>query len=503
MALSSILNQASFRTWAVAISACLVIWAAAHWWLAYRRLRHIKGPGLASISSLWIFYQTCRSRIYLAGDEALQRYGSIVRIAPNCILTNDPVFLRVMAAPRSGFTRSRYFEATRVDAQSDHLLSLRDEAAHAALRAKVLPGYSGKEVTTLESDIDARVVDLLDLIRRDYVSQEKPLDFARLSGFFTLDSLTTIAFGNAMGYLKTNEDLFHYFHMSSKLYPIVEHTMHHWSIHQIVQTIQKMVTVPSDVGMGAIVTAVNKGVRERFTAPSTTETPSDMLNSFICRGLTELECESEAILQIMAGADSTAHALRITFYHLLSNPTAYLKLMAEMDAALQSGQISYPVIQNSEAQALPYLRACIMEGLRMFMPLNGISTRLSPSPDGYTHNGIYIPAGTEVGISIYSMLRRKDIFGPDADTFRPERWFDKDTERLKARERVQEMVFGTGRTSCLGKDIAWMELRKVIFELFRNFEFSIVNPLAGVKTWSNGVVVQEGMYVRAWPRKKD
>lgn len=326
-------------------------------------------------------------------------------------------------------------------------------------------------MTSLENDIDGRVVELLELIHRDYVDKEEPFDFARLAGFFTLDNLTTIAFGVTMGFLRQNKDLFDYHKTSAKLYPIVECSMHHRSIYRLLQVVQKLVSQPSDVGFGAIISAVNKAVAERFAKPASAETPTDMLSSFMRHGLTQLQCESEAILQIMAGADSTAHALRNTFFHILSSPTAHRRLMIEIEATLEKGEASYPVIQNREAQALPYLRACIMEGLRIFMPLNGISPRLAPSPDGYTHNGIHIPAGTEIGISIYSMLRRKDIFGPDADTFRPERWFDQDTERLKARERVQEMVFGTGRTSCLGKDIALMELRTAIFEVSAFFSY--------------------------------
>ena len=325
--------------------------------------------------------------------------------------------------------------------------------------------YSGKEVTSLESDIDGRIIELLDLIRRDYVDKQEPLDFARLAGFFTLDNLTTIAFGVTMGFLRRNEDLFDYHKTSTQLYPIVECSMNHRSIYLLLQAVQKMVAQPSDIGFGAIVTAVNKAVRERFSAPPTVETPTDMLNSFMRHGLSQLQCESEAILQIMAGADSTAHALRNTFVRILTNPSAYRRLIMEIDTALEKGEVSYPVIKNREAQALPYLRACVMEGLRIFMPLNGVSTRLVPSPGGYDYNGIHLPAGTEVGWSLYSMLRRKDIFGPDADTFRPERWFDDDVEKLKMRERVQEMAFGTGRASCLGKDIALMELRKAIFEV--------------------------------------
>lgn len=41
-------------------------------------------------------------------------------------------------------------------------------------------------------------------------------------------------------------------------------------------------------------------------------------------------------------------------------------------------------------------------------------------PDGKCP--IFVPAGTLVGYQVYVLQRRKDIFGEDADEFRPERW---------------------------------------------------------------------------------
>ncbi|KEF56767.1 uncharacterized protein A1O9_06957 [Exophiala aquamarina CBS 119918] len=99
-----------------------------------------------------------------------------------------------------------------------------------------------------------------------------------------------------MGFLRQNKDLFDYHKTSAKLYPIVECSMHHRSVYRLLQVVQKLVAQPSDVGFGAIVSAVNKAVSQRFTTPPTAETPSDILSSFMRHGLTHLECQSEAIL---------------------------------------------------------------------------------------------------------------------------------------------------------------------------------------------------------------
>ncbi|KAK5651246.1 hypothetical protein OQA88_12654 [Cercophora sp. LCS_1] len=74
------------------------------------------------------------------------------------------------------------------------------------------------------------------------------------------------------------------------------------------------------------------------------------------------------------------------------------------------------------------------------------------------------------------LLRNEEIFGQDSDVFRPERWLSVDDERRKEMERVTELLFGYGRWQCPGKQIAFLELSKLIFELFRDFDFQIINP---------------------------
>ncbi len=77
--------------------------------------------------------------------------------------------------------------------------------------------------------------------------------------------------------------------------------------------------------------------------------------SFIRHGLTQRQCETEALVQIIAGSDTTATTIRSTMLYLLSTPVAYRTLQAEIDAGVKSGRISNPV-SNAEANELPYLQ---------------------------------------------------------------------------------------------------------------------------------------------------
>lgn len=57
---------------------------------------------------------------------------------------------------------------------------------------------------------------------------------------------------------------------------------------------------------------------------------------------------------------------------------------------------------------------------------------------------LLVPGGTSVFIALYPMHRRKDIFGEDADTFRPERW-------ATLQPHWGFAPFGEGPHTCIGR----------------------------------------------------
>jgi hypothetical protein len=72
-------------------------------------------------------------------------------------------------------------------------------------------------------------------------------------------------------------------------------------------------------------------------------------------GLTQTECETEALFMFVAGSDTTAAVIRITMLHILSIPRVYQKLKEEITATIHEGKVSSP-IKSSEAKTLPYLQ---------------------------------------------------------------------------------------------------------------------------------------------------
>lgn len=182
-------------------------------------------------------------------------------------------------------------------------------------------------------------------------------------------------------------------------------------------------------------------------------------------GLTQPEASGEALLQVLAGSDTSAATIRIVLLNLMSAPLIYQRLQSEIDAAATSGAISNP-IADAEARLLPYLQAVIKEGLRINPPATGMFPKEVPR-GGDVIDGVFVPGGTQIGFAVYGLHHSRKIFGEDADVFRPERWLEAQGERLARMNGAAELIFHYGKWQCLGKPVALMELNKIFVEVRR------------------------------------
>lgn len=90
----------------------------------------------------------------------------------------------------------------------------------------------------MERSIDAQIQALIKLLDTTYTSsgsQLRPLDFARVAQFFTLDVISDIAFGEPLGFLINNEDINGYCRVAEKLLPAFEWAVALPSVNRIVR----------------------------------------------------------------------------------------------------------------------------------------------------------------------------------------------------------------------------------------------------------------------------
>ena len=166
-----------------------------------------------------------------------------------------------------------------------------------------------------------------------------------------------------------------------------------------------------------------------------------------------------------AGQGTTAAALISIIYDLGLHPDWQYRISCDISNAPVPH--AHPLLWK-----LPSLQAFVYESLRLSPPLPASFERVIAT--GAEHNipGIQapLPQGTRVGTNMYVLMRSKEIYGDDAEAFKPERWINADNEHRKAMEDAWA-VFGRGSRACMGREVALMLMSIVVAKVW------ILNPL--------------------------
>ena len=161
-----------------------------------------------------------------------------------------------------------------------------------------------------------------------------------------------------------------------------------------------------------------------------------------------IKLENELIGVFAAARGTTAAFLTWTIYFLARNPQVFDKLRAAVVSqfGLTSEGITLKGLEASE-----YLGMVTKESLHLAAIIPTISrTSLVDTtlPRGGGQDGmdpVFVPKGTEIQITLFLMSRRADIWGSDAEEFRPERWRGRPFG-------LEFSPFSTGRRRCMGRE---------------------------------------------------
>lgn len=264
--------------------SCLVLWYFISSTISWYRLRNIPGPFLAKFSYLWLGSVAFSGKQHETYQRVAEQYGSLVRVGPNVLLTDDPELVRKMSHVKGSYPRGPAAQGTRFNPYHENMFMVRDPGIHDRIKAKLVPAYSGRDTPNLESDVDDQINSLITLIRRDYISgpdQFRPLDLSYVSGLFTLDVISRISLGKEFGCLESNLDM-HAF------YPTLEDHLPGMALTTDVPWLQKVFLSPTFLklfgpkerdrkGMGKLLKLCNEVVRQRFQPDAKVE--KDMLVS--------------------------------------------------------------------------------------------------------------------------------------------------------------------------------------------------------------------------------
>lgn len=199
----------------------------------------------------------------------------------------------------------------------------------------------------------------------------------------------------------------------------------------------------------------------------------DLLSRFIGKDENSTEFLRDIVISfILAGRDTTSSALSWFFWLLSVNPDVERNILKELETIRSSnGKNPGDTYSFEELRDMHYLQAAISETLRLYPPVP-VDTKACQSDD-------VLPDGTCVGkkwfvtYHTYAMGRMESIWGKNCRDFVPERWLENGMYRQESPFKFP--VFHGGPRMCLGKDMAYIQMKSIAASVIERFEIDVQN----------------------------
>ena len=361
------------------------------------------------------------------------------------------------------------------------MFSTRDDADHTERKRKIAGLYSMSTMINYEPAVDQMIQAGVKKLSEFAESQQlMPMD--KFFHYFAFDLIVRITYNRDLGFLERFDDLnglMSNIEKVSYLGPIlgVLPEMIPWfgRIGKMrgqkkspgIQMVQSNRMVIEEVRKDHIVAALNAKAEpfayKCFALEAAGKlTPESTLDA----------CGSNT----NAGSDTIGSTLTALFWHLYNDAPSLARLRQEIDEGASNGLLSSP-ITFQETSNLPYLQAVVKEALRLSPSITFPLPRIVPA-GGAELGGHYLPAGAEVGVYARTLHLNERYHGSDCTNWRPERWLENDIHN-DDKGIASSLAFGAGKRVCLGKNVAMLEMVKLVPELVRNFDFEFEKDATG------------------------
>ncbi|KAL4963708.1 cytochrome P450 [Aspergillus stella-maris] len=445
-----------------------------------RRLQHIPGPFFASLTNIVRWNWVITGRAHLIHTQLHRKYGKVVRIGPNTVLVSDPAAIPSIYRFNEPYQKSDFYDALMPYAYGKRIpdiFATRDEHIHRTMRQPIAALYSMSNLLSFEPYIKSTIEYFFSQLDELYVSTGGTCKFSHWLHLFASDVTGEMTFSRRLGFLETGTDMEGVMESNWRFFVKAAPTT---QMPWLDYFYKRNPLLPARAKPNLVMAFGVARILERLQL---SENTPDRINirDFLSRFITATEVNgslpADAVAtwvnsNIQAGNDTTAILQSAIFYHLLKNPSSLAKLRLEIDDAFARGRLS-EIATWKETRNLPYLDACVKEAARIHPPISLPLERIV-SESGAEIAGVYMTGGTTIAMNPWAVHRDTDTFGDDAEIWRPERW-------LCGKERAKTLyssllTFGAGHRCCLGKNISYLEIYKLVPSVLQRYDIELVDP---------------------------
>ncbi|CAN8105332.1 unnamed protein product [Discula destructiva] len=438
-------------------------------------LRKYPGPLLCRSMRLYMCYLNMSGVLHWRMLEMHRKYGPIVRIAPNELAFSDSRSWRDMSGHRTGSDGRGdldkympFYRAIPVEIIPDSVTS-EDREMHSTVRRMMANGFSEKSMRDQQPFIRKYIDLLIKRLHEIGAGGSKAVDIMSWYNFTTFDVIGDLAFAEPFGCLD-----------GSGYHPWVKSIFEHVKVGTILQTLGYWPGLKSM--LFNLTPAEARKQHQELTLAKTrkrieigAERP-DLMHGLLKENkdgfkLSEEKIDSNAGILIIAGSETTATLLSGVTYLLLTNPHTMEKLVHEIRSAFKSED----EIELNSVNSLSYMLACLEEAFRFYPPAPVGLPRVTPKQGAHIGDE-FIPGNTIVALHQYAAYRLEENFALPNE-YRPERWLG--DPKFANDDRAVFNPFSLGPRNCIGRNLAYIEMRLILSRILWNFDLKLADDSQG------------------------
>jgi cytochrome P450 len=323
----------------------------------------------------------------------------------------------------------------------------------------------------VETVVDTEISDRLIPILSSAAATGTIIDFQDILQRFAFDNICKIAFGFDPAYLLPSLPQTKFAQAFEESVKISSERL--GALIPLVWKIKKLLNIGSEKRLRIAVSEVQEfsrnivrekkhELREKASLDSV-----DLLSRFLSSGHSDEKFVTDIVISfILAGRDTTSSALTWYLWLLSRNPHVESEVLKEIKEKSEA-----PVFD--EVKDMTYTHASLCESMRLYPPVAAGSKEAVN--DDVLPDGTVVKKGMRVAYITYAMGRSEKLWGSDWAEFKPERWLEKDEAenshwRFVGRDAYTYPVFQAGPRICLGKEMAFLQMKRVLAGVLRRFK---------------------------------
>ncbi|KUJ09421.1 cytochrome P450 [Mollisia scopiformis] len=445
----------------------------------FHALARFRGPFLAPISNGFWYYTILGGRGPWRNHRWHQKWGPIVRIAPNHLSFSSHAAQKFIYGFGTRSVPSMIKDPIFFTPEVDHSMNIineTDREEHSRMRRMLSFAFSNSNLLENEDVLvrrtDQFVKTLAEVNKDANGSGKRGFNIVQQFNYVTFNIMGEMSFGDSFD-KRLEEQPEHRYHWAD----VIVDTTYMNDVMRAVCVIPGLFSFLEWYKTGLMKKTLYRHAEyatEHTEARLKIETKRKDFTYHILTSKgphpTNLEMGSHFNVIMMAGAVTTATFLAGVTYYLGHNRAALSRLQHEVRTRFNGlDEITSKALMECE-----YLNAVVEEGLRIYPPAGaGHLSRIVPK-GGCEIEGEWIPEGTRVSVHQWSVLRDPlNFWNPSA--FIPERWMKNEPEGQGGDRLETSLPFSYGPRGCLGRNLAYLEMRMVLAKLFWQYDLAWFN----------------------------